>query len=71
MEVGPYFLKKNMKHIENPFWKDVFAALHDFTVNVYNDNENIVDILFQPLWFNININKKSILELENLFYITF
>ena len=59
---GNDFIKRNLIHL-NPFWKDVFQALHHLFTSFKNvQSLTFHDFLNEPIWYNdgILINRKPI-----------
>ena len=53
LKMGPEFITNNLKHIDNPFWKEVFKAYYDCCIGITPSNSteiNKVNILY-----NMNI----------------
>ena len=50
---GNDFIKNNLDHIRNPFWRDIYKALYTFTSSYQPMSWD--DYLSTPVWFDSNI----------------
>ena len=50
---GNDFIKNNLDHIRNPFWRDTYKALYTFTSSYQPMSWD--DYLSTPVWFDSNI----------------
>ena len=56
---GNDFIKNNLDHIRNPFWRDTYKAVYTFTSSYQPMSWN--DYLSTPVWFisNIKVGRRS------------
>ncbi|KAK6165115.1 hypothetical protein SNE40_023674 [Patella caerulea] len=63
LKVGPKYMTELALSTDNPFWKDVILAYHDFPEALLDDNNT--EISEQPLWYNYNIKLDLIQNWHN------